>query len=163
MAHYVDEFISDFDQAYLALDLRERASLDPFKLELDALEAEKEELRDQLNDARATISDRDGIISALQAENERLRKDNALLRKINPNDLDSDYVDSLSDAIELLAKYKSLNKELILEKEICEKKLQQERMLRLHSEKERDAYADAFNSSMGHFDRWTASKNLTLD
>ena len=163
MAHYVDEFISDFDKAYLALDLRETTSRDPLKLELDALEVEKEELLDELNDARATISDRDAVITALQAENERLRKDNALLRKINPNDPDADYVESLSDAIAMLAKYKSLNKELILEKEICEKKLQQERMLRLHSEKERDAYAEAFNSSMGHFDRWTASQNLTLD
>ena len=163
MAHYVDDFISDFDKAYQSLDIQEASSLDPFRTELDILESEKEELLDELNDARATISDRDAALNALQTENERLKRENAMLRKINPNDVDMDYVEGLSDAIEMLAKYKSLNKELILEKEICEKKFQQERMLRLHSEKERDAYAAAFNSSMGHFDKWTASKNITLE
>jgi hypothetical protein len=164
MSKAADDFVADFDRQYESMRFVPALTFDPFKNELTTLEAEKEELQDLLNDARATIKDQEDIVASIRAENESLLRENHMLMGLPPiEEGHEDYVEGLSDAVAIIARCKAANKELAIAKEKAEKKMIHERNLRIHSEKERDAYAAAFNSSMGHFEKWTASKNISMD
>lgn len=166
MQETVDAFVADFDSAYEELEISFSGNFDPYKLELSLLEADKEDLIDKLNDSQATVNDQAKTIDGLTAENERLKRENALLKGLHVNvpsgDDVADLQKELQEANLALLKFKKLNDELIISKELAEKKMHQEKLLRLHSDKEKEAYALAFSSSLGHFEKWVAPHKLNI-
>jgi hypothetical protein len=49
--------------------------------------------------------------------------------------------------------------DLTLIKDFALKQLEQEKLTRIHVEKERDAYMAAYEASLTHFDKWSRSKS----
>ena len=59
-----------------------------------------------------------------------------------------------------LARAQQSTADQYLAREAIEKELVHERILRIHAEKERDAYASAYEASIRHFERWSQRKQL---
>lgn len=64
----------------------------------------------------------------------------------------------LAETRSKLARTQQLNEDLHLAKEQALRELDQERLTRIHIEKERDAYSAAYEASLQHFERWTKAK-----
>jgi AmiR/NasT family two-component response regulator len=64
----------------------------------------------------------------------------------------------LGEARSKLARTQQSLEDQILARELVEKELEKERLMRMHSEKERDAYSAAYEASLKHFERWSKTK-----
>jgi len=64
----------------------------------------------------------------------------------------------LAETRGLLARALQAQEDSQLARELAEKRLEQERSIRLHAEKERDAYSAAYEASLKHFEKWSEKK-----
>eukprot|EP01039_Chlorochromonas_danica_P001301 gene1301-1420_t len=154
--------------------------------ELAVAESEKEELQDRLRVLLSKTEDFDQQLRDLTAENLALRCANDQLYhenqhlKLSLSEYEKIHQSnglsggSATQHIELedfrllefklaetrskLARTQQLNEDLHLAKEQALRELDQERLTRIHIEKERDAYSAAYEASLQHFERWTKAK-----
>jgi hypothetical protein len=152
--------------------------------ELAAAESEKEELQDKLRVLLSKTEDFDQQLRNLTTENFALRSANEHLYyeneqlKLSPTDYDHSHQQNLAgdgaESIDIeefrllefklaetrskLAKSQQLYEDLYMAKEQALRELDQERLTRIHAEKERDAYSAAYEAALQHFERWTKTK-----
>lgn len=168
-----------------------RGTLSTF--ELAAAESEKEELEDKLKILLSKTEDFDWQLRqlseeniALRSANEHLHQENLQLKAIvaeyeqqagriradHDNEPSAGSLDiedlrlvefKLAETRSKLARSQQLYEDLFMAKEQALRELEQERITRIHVEKERDAYSAAYEASLQHFERWkkTKSKSLT--
>ena len=147
-------------------------------------EGEKEALHDRLQTLLARSEDFDSQQAALRdltMRNEELLRENAMLRKFREDFIEEfnarqqSLQSSATESANLEDKYKDLEFRLaetrsklaraqqaqddhLLARELAEKRLEQENVRRSHAERERDAYASAYEASLKHFERWSERK-----
>lgn len=146
--------------------------------ELAQAEGEKEILEDRLHELLSKTDEYNSKLIALSntnidlvSRNEKLSKENedlkAQLAAMQKLKLDSDSSNNteerfrqvefkLAEAKARLARTLQTFDDLTLAKDFALKELEQERLMRIHAEKERDAYCAAYEASLSHFDRWTS-------
>jgi hypothetical protein len=151
--------------------------------ELAEAEGEKEQLEDRLHELLFKTEDYDAKLLELTqrnldliAENEKLFYDNKILNEqitdLNLAKPDSakcnvrneDFRDmefKLAETRSKLARTLHALDDLTLIKDFSLKQLEQEKLARIHVEKERDAYSAAYEASLTHFDKWSRSKSST--
>jgi hypothetical protein len=153
--------------------------------ELAEAEGEKEQLEDRLHELLSKTEEFDGKLLELTqrnldltAENEKLSCENIILNeqitkltsvfkyKI-PNSFKCDLNEEdfremefkLAETRSKLARTLQTYDDLTLMKDFALKQLEQEKLARIHVEKERDAYSAAYEASLTHFDKWSKSKS----
>lgn len=152
--------------------------------ELAAAESEKEELQDRLRVLLSKTEDYDQHLRALHEENLALRSANEQLFQENQQlnqslasheqhrqqqrpESAGEEVDiedfrllefKLAETRSKLARTQQLYEDLHLAKEHALREMEQERISRVHVEKERDAYSAAYEASLQHFEKWTKAK-----
>lgn len=152
--------------------------------EIAAAEGEKEALHDRLQTLLARSEDfesQQSVLRELTLRNEELLRENGILRKFREDyisdfnsrqyslqapdtampDLEEKYKDlefKLAEARSKLARAQQAQDDHLLARELAEKRLEQEKLGRSHAEKERDAYAAAYEASLKHFERWSEKK-----
>lgn len=152
--------------------------------ELAAAEGEKEALHDRLQTLLARSEDFDSQQAALRdltMRNEELLRENTMLKKFREDFIEEfnarqqTLQSSAAESAHTEEKYKDLEFRLaetrsklaraqqaqddhLLARELAEKRLEQEKTARTHAEKERDAYASAYEASLKHFERWSERK-----
>eukprot|EP01038_Epipyxis_sp_PR26KG_P006943 gene6943-9497_t len=164
----------------------QRSSLSVF--ELAAAEGEKEELQDKLQILLAKTEEVDGKLLELNKNNAELVSKNNLLIKENDELhqklIELDFQNSLSakikkdnnpDTLHSEIEYRQVEfrlaetrarlarclqscEDISLAKDAAIRELEQERIARIHAEKERDAYSAAYEASLNHFEKWSLSK-----
>lgn len=160
-----------------------RSKLSYSAYEYAEAEGEKEEMQDRLQlllskteEFDSQLAEMNRINMDLKAENHRKDMENIRLKKqleeisisnfhgattrgSNGEDLLSDAIMlKLAEVQEKLIKAEQDYDDLLLSKEVALRELEQERMTRIHIEKERDAYSAAYEASLRHFEKWTQSK-----
>jgi hypothetical protein len=149
---------------------------------LDELEAdiEKEELHDKLQAVLSQAEDHSkqimqltGVNMELKSRNDQLQRETErLLQRIADLEQNQAPVDSprshrteeefrqvefkLAETRSKLARSQQAFDDLVLAKDSALLELEKERMIRLHIEKERDAYSAAYEQSLNHFEKWTS-------
>jgi len=152
--------------------------------DLASAEGEKEALHDRLATLLARSEDFDSQQASLRelaSRNEELLRENAVLRKFreeyieqqqsaadavasrskSSEDLEERYKElefTLAETRSKLARAQQAQDDHLLARELAEKRLEQEKVGRSHAEKERDAYAAAYEASLKHFERWSNRK-----
>lgn len=145
--------------------------------ELAQAEGEKEILEDRLHELLSKTDEYNCKLIALThtnvdlvSRNDKLTKENedlksqlAALQKLK-TDVDTSNSEErfrivefkLAETKSRLARTQQTFDDLSLAKDYALKELEQERLMRIHAEKERDAYCAAYEASLSHFDRWTS-------
>jgi hypothetical protein len=153
--------------------------------DLASAEGEKEALHDRLATLLARSEDfesQQASLRELASRNEELLRENAVLRKFREDyieqqqsaaddvaatrsksseDLEERYKElefTLAETRSKLARAQQAQDDHLLARELAEKRLDQEKVGRSHAEKERDAYAAAYEASLKHFERWSNRK-----
>jgi len=141
-----------------------------------AAEGEREALHDRLQTLLARSEDyevQQASMRDLARRNEELMRENAVLRRSRDesiekqkasaevaanSDLEERFKDlefKLAEARSKLARAQQSQDDHLLARELAEKRLEQEKLSRSHAEKERDAYAAAYEASLKHFEKWS--------
>lgn len=145
--------------------------------ELAQAEGEKEILEDRLHELLSRTDEYNSQLISLTntnvdlvSKNEKLTKENdelkaqlVALQKLKI-DTESNNTEErfrlvefkLAETKSRLARTLQTFDDLTLAKDFALKELEQERLMRIHAEKERDAYCAAYEASLSHFDRWTS-------
>ena len=174
----IDSIVGESEESFLKRDAHS-------VFEQAAAEGEREALQDKLQILLARSEDfelQQVSMRELILRNEELMRENSLLRKfrddyveeqkaIGPagataigktkHDLDESFKDlefRLAEARSKLARALQSQDDHLLARELAEKRLEQEKLARSHAEKERDAYAAAYEASLKHFEKWSQRK-----
>lgn len=154
--------------------------------ELAVAEGEKEELEDRLHELLSKTEEYDSKLLQLNhanidlvSQNSRLALENSMLRlqleealcqqssaaRPSGQHTEKEYQEMeyrLAETRSKLARALQTFDDLSLAKDFAVKQLEQERLARVHVEKERDAYSAAYEASLTHFDKWSRSKQQQL-
>ena len=142
-------------------------------------EGEREALQDRLASLLARSEDfetQQSTLRELAARNEELQRENTLLKKFRDeyieeqkvaaaaaanSDLEERYKDlefKLAEARSKLARAQQAQDDHLIAREASDKLLEREKQRSAHLEKERDAYAAAYEASLKHFERWSQKR-----
>jgi septal ring factor EnvC (AmiA/AmiB activator) len=168
-----------------------RSRLSQSAFELAEAEIEKEELHDKLQFLLSKTEDYDrqlldvtNLNFELKSRNEQFQRENERLlqriaeletlnssKSVHPFEKQSSSLRSDGEFRELefklaetrskLARTQQAYDDLSLAKDSALIELEKERMIRVHVEKERDAYSAAYEQSLLHFERWSTKTKLT--
>ena len=169
----IDSIVGDSEESFLKRDAHS-------VFEQAAAEGEREALQDRLQTLLARSEDfelQQVSMRELVLRNEELMRENSLLRKfrddygeeqkanapiaVGKSDPDESFKDlefRLAEARSKLARALQSQDDHLLARELAEKRLDQEKLARSHAEKERDAYAAAYEASLKHFEKWSQRK-----
>ena len=169
----IDSIVGDSEESFLKRDAHS-------VFEQAAAEGEREALQDRLQTLLARSEDfelQQVSMRELVLRNEELMRENSLLRKfrddygeeqkanaptaVGKSDPDESFKDlefRLAEARSKLARALQSQDDHLLAREMAEKRLDQEKLARSHAEKERDAYAAAYEASLKHFEKWSQRK-----
>lgn len=144
---------------------------------LDALTKDCEEKEKGLVEFRSKVAELTNQNAELQRNNDLLQFKLSQLsrdKEVSDEDIKHSSIDQTTQAqalygelehrlSETRAQLKSAQSKFLAQaqaQEAIEKELSAERIRRMHAEKERDAYALAYEVSLKHFEKWTQKKQL---